>query len=61
MGTKFPPKMEPLPSDHEFYADLADLIEEHESEELDREKLLYAVKEFSSKWLSSFYLTGRTW
>jgi len=53
--------MDPLPEDHDFFDELCELIERHESEELSRQKLFFACVSFGHDWLETFYMTGSTW
>lgn len=66
----WPPDMEPLPKGHQFYVDLCDLIEAHETDQgyqedadgdLSRERLLYALDDFQKTWMDTFSATGATW
>lgn len=58
----YPPDMEPLGSDNEFFDELAELVEEHEERHgRDREQALYDVKAFAEFWIVSRDMTGETW
>lgn len=58
----YPPDMEAMESDHEFFEDLCDLIDEHHEETgMSREELLYHTKSFVEAWFSNLSVTGLLW
>lgn len=63
----YPPDMESLPSDHEFYKECASLIEKFEGEaniqgeEMDKEELLYHMQDFVESWFENLSATGTLW
>lgn len=58
----YPPDIDPLPDDHEFFNDLCSLIEEYEEKTgRTREELLYDLRSLGEYWIATLYMTGSTW
>lgn len=57
----YPDRIEDLDPADEFFVDLCKLIEMHEDSEDERERYLYALKDFSDEWLDTLSVTGSTW
>lgn len=60
--SNYPPDVEPLPGDHEFFDELCSLIEEYEEKtDRTREELLYDTRALAEYWITHLHVAGSTW